>query len=121
MITPQDYGYKKIGYFDVPLKAISKSNEKTSFRHLSTKFVVFENTVAILGRAALRGPRLKLGWVIIRPHFKNRSHSDLNNLPKSIMDGLVNGLVLEDDKYIAVTVTPAIYDRTEKFTIEVWG
>jgi hypothetical protein len=36
------------------------------------------------------------------------------------MDGLVKGGVLRDDRYIAVTVTPALYgeDKTE---VEIYG
>lgn len=111
-------GYRFVGRVTIPCKAISKSNDKS--RWLPIKYEVFEDMVAALAWNKIGATKISKGWVTLQCYFKDRKHSDLNNLCKSIFDGLVKGKVLKDDKYIAVTVFPAIYGKEDKFTLEVW-
>ncbi len=118
---PIDYGYHLCGTCSLPFKAISKSNEKTRNHHLSDKFRAFEEAVAILTLNAFGRKKISVGWVIIEPYFSKRVHADLSNLPKSLLDGMVKGGVLKDDKNIAVTVLPAVYGKVDKIELKVWS
>jgi Holliday junction resolvase RusA-like endonuclease len=121
-VTPKEYGYTLKGSIQVHLRLMSKSNFKPKGRiYLPKRLADFEGAIALLGIAQVGRLKLAEGWLVIRPHFATRIHPDLSNLPKSIMDGLVKGEVFADDKLVAVTVCPAVYERGEHSTLEVWG
>lgn len=118
--NPQDAGLSKLYVIPIPFKLISKSNHKGRGNFLPAKYRVFEESIARLAVASCKRPLLEHGWVVIRPHFKTRVHCDLNNLTKSIFDGLIKGGVFFDDKIIASTVVLGVYgDMLSE--VEIWG
>lgn len=136
MTGPLDYGYKLLGDFNIPGKVVTKSNEKLLAaaprfnrrarpgRRLfinSPKVIAYENVVAFLAKTTFKHTAgLTRGWIIIQPFFKNHTHPDLSNLPKSIFDAMVNSGVLANDREIASTVLPAVYGPEERTRIELW-
>ncbi len=119
-MTPEEYGMKKLWVVPIPFKLISKSNEKQPGHFLSAKFRVFEESIAFLAISTCKRPMLEKGWVVVRPHFRNRVHPDFSNLPKGIFDALKKGGVFKDDKYVACTVVPAVYGDLDS-SVEIWG
>lgn len=115
--NPRDAGLTKRWVIPIPFRLISK-NKHT--RYLPAKYRVFEDAIARLALVTCKRPMLDFAWVVIRPHFKNKSHIDLNNCPKSLMDGLKKGGVFKDDKIIACNTVPAVYGD-EHSEIEVWS
>lgn len=118
--NPRDAGMKKLFVVPLPSPLISKSNEKNGGRFLSAKYRVFEESVARMGLSVCRRPMIEVGWIVIRPCFKNRVHIDLTNSFKSCLDGLVKGGVFKDDKYIRGTVTEPIYGLGNS-EAEIWA
>ncbi len=118
--APEDYGLSLYWTVYLSSKLISKSNHKGMGRYLPAKYRAFENTIAQIAAVTCKRPMLEKAWVVIAPHFKNKSHCDLSNLPKSILDGLVKGGLFKYDKYICVTVLPAVYGDTDS-SCEVWA
>lgn len=119
--NPKEAGLTKLFVIDLPFKLISKSNHKGAARYLPAKYRVFEESVAHMAFFATKKKcMMKEGWVVIRPHFKNKIHIDLANIGKSLIDGLVKGSVFSDDKYLAVTVVPAVYGD-ELSECEIWA
>ena len=119
---PPDWGMRLIGSFHFGGKLISKSNWKPKGRaYLPKKYADFENRIAVHAKAAHMANGYPSGWVVIYPVFPTRTHVDLSNLPKSIIDGLVKGGVFSDDKNVSVTVTAARYAKDGASLIEVWA
>lgn len=119
--NPRDAGMKKLFVIPIPFKLISKSNHKGKGRYLPAKYRVFEESVAHLAFfAAKKQMMMKHGWIVIRPHFKDKIHVDLVNIGKSLVDGLVKGSIFSDDKYLACTVVPAVYGD-EHSEVEIWA
>ncbi len=117
MYSPADYGMKHLHTVKIPFKLISK-NKHT--RYLPKAYREFEEAVAHAALVVCRRPSYAMAWVVLRPHFKNKVHIDLNNTLKSLCDGLKKGGVFIDDKVIPCTVVPATYGDTQS-TIEIWG
>jgi Holliday junction resolvase RusA-like endonuclease len=118
--APADYSLTLRWTIPLPFKLISKSNHKGLGRYLPAKYRVFEQSIARLAMHTCKRSLLPKGWVVIAPHFQNKRHCDLSNLPKSILDGLVKGGVFKDDKDVCVTVLPAVYSDTYS-ECEIWG
>lgn len=116
--NPRDAGMTLRWTVPFPGRLISKSNDKS--RHLPAKYCIYEDSIARLAVGICKRPMLKMGWVILRPHFKNKIHIDLNNAFKSGMDALVKAKVFTDDKIIPCTVTQATYG--DEYTVcEIWA
>ena len=118
--TPLQAGFRNLGGCLMSLKAISKSNEKHKGHWLSPKYKAYEETIAILTRSAFGSKRYSKGWIQIQCYFKTKTHCDLNNIPKSLFDGMKKGGVLLDDKNFSVTVAPAIYCDRDSIEVCLW-
>jgi len=118
-LTPADYGMVKRFELGIPFQLISKSNSKAK-GYLEEKYKHYEESIAWIAASVCRRPMFEMGWVVIRPHFKNKAHIDLVNISKSLVDGLVKGMVFKDDKIIACTVVPLVYGDS-KSIVEIWA
>ena len=119
-MRPEDYKYTRLGMCIIPCKAISKSNSKTYNRRLDPKYAAFENTVGMLTRACFGQKQIVEGWLDVQLYFKEKRHIDVSNSLKSLLDGMVKGGSLKDDKMIACSVFPAIYGNSEKIELTLW-
>lgn len=116
--SPSEYGMELMFTIPVDLKVISKSNSKA--KYLPEVYRTFEEGIAWLGAVRCKRPRFKGGWVVLRLHYKDRKHVDPTNSFKSLVDGLVKGLVFEDDDQVYGTVVPIVYGDLHS-TVEIWS
>lgn len=118
------YGYSiYLGSCIFPMSLISKSNHKGKTRHLSSRFRSFEDVVGIIARQTYKPLKLVDAWVFLEARYKKRVHIDYTNAFKSVLDGLVKGEVLKDDKYVLGCNLPFLYDKNteENFTIHLFA
>lgn len=108
-----------------PIRAISKDNEKIFNRQgrpfLSKKFKDFEETLRmyyIQKPLKITKPLESDLEVNIWFYFKNKKHSDLMNLPKSICDAF-NGLIWKDDRQIKNVNLAVYYGNSDSIELEV--
>ena len=116
--SPSEYGMVLKFTVPVPFKVVSKSNSKS--KYLPETYRAFEEAVAWKAIEACRRPRFKVGWVVLRLHYKHRNHVDPTNSFKSLVDGLVKGEVFEDDDQVYGTVVPVVYGDLNS-TVEIWS
>lgn len=125
-LTPSEAGLTLKWTLIIPFRLVSKSNDKsfnrkTGHHFKAAKFAAFENSVAFLSVATCKRPMLKVAWVCVEPHFKNKAHVDVSNIFKGLLDALKQGGVFEDDKYVGVTVAPIPVYGDENSIVEIWG
>lgn len=123
---PSDLGYVKLWAIPVPYRLLSKSNDKSFNRKTgqhfkSARFKAFEQSLAWLAVSVCGRPKLKEGWVVMEPHYAKRDAPDPSNLPKSVLDALVQGGIFEDDDKVGVTVPPHPVYGDFNSVVEIWG
>jgi len=115
-------------------KPISKDNEKLIskypskktgryFMFTSTKYKIYEKDLRKQARTQLpKGfkPYECNVWVGLIFYFKNKVHTDICNLPKSIIDSM-EGTLWKNDKQVWLDKVFPVYDKNkpEGFTMEV--
>lgn len=95
-------------------RVISKDNEKVFNRqgrpYLSKRFKDYAQSVAAQAKTQIKKP--VEGDIIVDAvfFFKNRVHSDLQNLPKSLFDAL-NKIAWVDDRQIKICTLEVKYKK----------
>jgi Holliday junction resolvase RusA-like endonuclease len=120
---PDYFGYEVfLGSCSFPMSLISKSNHKGKSRHLPKRFSTFEDVIGMIARQAYKPLKLVDAWVFLEARFKARRHVDYTNAFKSVLDGLVKGEVLQDDKYVLGCNLPFLYEKNteENFTVHLF-
>lgn len=108
--------YKMIGKFP---------NKKTGkyYTYLSQEYKLYEKTLREQAQAQLPAgwkPLTSCVWVSLLFYFKNKVHTDIINLPKSICDSMT-GVLWKDDRQVWLKEVYPVYDKNkpEGFTMEV--
>lgn len=115
-------------------KAMSKSNYKGISKYPSKKtgmhFPILDTRYKNYEKDLRRQARTQLGvgfnpyecnvWVSLIFYFKNKVHTDVCNLPKSIVDSMT-GVLWKNDKQVWLDKVYPIYDKSkpEGFDMEV--
>lgn len=88
---------------EIPGRPVAKQRARTVNGHTYTppKTRAFEELVAVMTRAQRRGVTLTgdVGLTILI-EYKTRPRADIDNYAKAIMDGIVKGGAIEDDRQV---------------------
>lgn len=80
----------------------------------------YEETVATYAMSYSPMPSVPLG-VTITIQSKNRLRGDLDNYAKSVLDGLVKGRLIPDDRLVeSLTIQQAYSEKEQAVYAEVW-